>query len=88
MKIVWTRHAVRDLDGVPDAARVAIVEKVGLLADFPRMGPAMDGPFTGYRQLLVARYRVIYALASDEVRIVYVRHGARQLSLRIVRGDP
>jgi len=60
--------------------------RVGLLAEFPMMGPAMDGPYEGFRQLVVARHRVIYQLGGDEVRIAYIRHGARQLGIRAVRG--
>ena len=88
MKILWTRLAVRDLDGISDAARDAIVDRVGLLAEYPMLGPAMDGPYAGYRQLLVGRYRVVYTVAGDEVRIAYIRHGARQLGLRLLRSTP
>lgn len=85
--VAWARSAVRDLDGTPDAIRAAIVERVGLLADFPAMGAPMDGPYAGYRQLVVRRHRVIYRIDGDQVRIAYVRHGARQLGLRVVRDD-
>jgi plasmid stabilization system protein ParE len=88
VRVLWTRSAVGDLDGISDAARQAIVDRVGLLAEYPMLGPAMDGRYAGYRQLLVGRYRVIYAIAGDEVRIAYVRHGARQLGLRVVRSAP
>ena len=46
----------------------------------------MDGAYEGFRQLLIERYRVIYQLEGDEVRIAYVRHGARQPGLRVIRG--
>lgn len=75
-----------DLEAIPAAVRERVLARVGLLAEFPMMGPAMDGPYEGFRQLLVARYRVIYQLAGAEVRIAYIRHGARQLGLRAVRG--
>lgn len=51
------------------------------------MGPAMDGPFEGFRQLVVGRYQITYQVAGDEVRIAYIRHSARALGLRIVRDD-
>ena len=88
MTVLWTRGAAGDVAGLDDAIRLAALERVGLLSDFPLMGPAMDGPFAGYRQLLVGRCRVIYRVIGDDVHIAYVRHGARQLGLRVVRRDP
>jgi plasmid stabilization system protein ParE len=87
MRIRWTRRAVTDLDALGDRARARVVHSVGLLAEFPQLGSAMDGPYALYRQLLVDRLRVIYRLVGREVRIAYVRHGARQLTLRAVRDD-
>lgn len=75
-----------DLEAVPAVVRERVLARVGLLAEFPMMGPAMDGPYEGFRQLVVGRHRVIYQIASTEVRIAYIRHGARQLGLRAVRG--
>ena len=87
MRIRWTRRARADLDGIADRTRAALVDTVGLLAEFPLLGAAMDGPYREYRQLLIERYRVIYRVVGREVRVAYVRHGARQLTLRLIRGD-
>ena len=84
-QIFWTPQAVADLAGVPPAMIDRLLTKVELLADFPLMGPAMDGPYEGFRQLLVDRHRVVYQHQGDHVRIAYIRHGARQLRLRVVR---
>lgn len=85
-KIVWTAQSVRDVEPLAGGLRDRILSKVGLLADFPLMGCAMDGAFEGFRQIVVDRYRVIYQVEGDDVRIAFVRHGARQLGLRLVRG--
>lgn len=85
-RILWTEQADSDLATIPDVTRAMIIAKVDLLTDFPAMGPAMDGAYEGFRQLVVDRYRVVYQLAGDEVRIAYVRHGARPLGLRLIRG--
>ena len=87
MRIVWTLGAVADVESVTGPLRDRLVAKVELLAQFPGMGAAMDGPYEGYRQILIGPYRVIYQVAEEEVRIAYVRHGARQLGLRLVRDD-
>jgi plasmid stabilization system protein ParE len=85
-RVLWTLQAAADLESVPVAVRDRVLARVGLLGEFPMMGPAMDGPYEGFRQLVVARHRVIYQIGGAEVRIAYIRHGARQLGLRTVRG--
>jgi len=87
VRIVWTLGAVADVESVTEPLRDRLIAKIELLGQFPGMGPAMDGPFEGYRQILVGRIRVIYQVAEDEVRIATVRHGARQLGLRLLRDD-
>ncbi|HVV81647.1 MAG TPA: type II toxin-antitoxin system RelE/ParE family toxin [Kofleriaceae bacterium] len=86
-RIRWTRRAVTDLDGFSERARARIIHSVDLLAEFPQLGSVMDGPYRLYRQLLIDRYRVIYRIVDREIMIAYIRHGARQLTLRLVRDD-
>jgi len=78
---------VADVESVTGPLWDRLMAKVELLGQFPGMGPTMDGPYEGYRQILVGRIRVTYQVAEDEVRIATVRHGARQLGLRRVRDD-
>jgi len=86
-RLFWTRLAIADLNSIPRGIADRILGQVELLAEFPSMGPAMDGPFEGFRQLVVGRYRIIYQEAEDDVRIAYIRHTSRQLKFRIVRND-
>lgn len=49
----------------------------------------MFDAFTGYRSLLTAKntYRAIYRILSEDlIEIAYIRHCARQIRLRVVRG--
>jgi plasmid stabilization system protein ParE len=87
MRIRWTRRAQTDLAAVAERMRARIIHAVGLLAEFPLLGAAMDGPYIHYRQLLIDRHRVIYRATGREIRIAYIRPGARQLTLRAVRDD-
>ena len=86
-RVRWTRRAQTDLAALGDRMQGRIIHAVGLLAEFPLLGSAMDGPYLHYRQLLIDRYRVIYRVVGREVRIAYLRAGARQLTLRAVRDD-
>jgi plasmid stabilization system protein ParE len=66
-----------------------IIAKLDLLRDVPEIGPAMFDAFRGYRALLAARnsYRIVYKIASNDlIEVAYIRHCARQLRLRLIRG--
>lgn len=90
-RLVHKPAAVRDLREIvafiaednPVAAqklRDQIDRQVGLLAEFPEMGPlAQDEHLRqqGYRLLSVAGYLVFYVVTPEEVLIRRVLHGAR-----------
>lgn len=86
LPIVWAPQAAADIASLPDPARQRIFARLALIAEFPSMGAAMDGPYEGFRQIVSGRYRVICEHAEEQIRIAYVRHGARQPGLRLVRG--
>jgi plasmid stabilization system protein ParE len=82
-------RAEKELEGLPVSIQDQIISKLELLRDFPEIGPAMFDAFEGYRALLAAKntYRIIYRLVSDdEIEAAYIRHCARQIRLRVVRG--
>jgi mRNA-degrading endonuclease RelE of RelBE toxin-antitoxin system len=88
-EIRWTNAASKEILQLSEPLRSRVMAKVKLLEAFPTMGPAMDGSYEGFRQLLVRPYRVIYQFdeGADVVWIAYLRHGARQLTLRVVHDD-
>lgn len=87
-RIVLLPQAQQDLDDIKTfSSRIVeeILRKIELLLDFPELGPAMDQAYQGYRQLLCGHYRIVYEIVSESrIEIAYVRHGARQLGLRLV----
>ena len=88
-KVKLLPRAQRDLEALPLAIQDQIVAKLGLLREFPEIGPAMSDAFQGYRALLAAKntYRVIYRIVSDDlIEVAYIRHCARQARLRLIRG--
>ena len=49
------------------------------LAQFPEMGRRRDELFPGYRSFTVSPYLIFYQLRPDEIEIIRVLHGARNL---------
>ncbi len=97
MKVVVSRAAERDLDGIeaeiarfsPRRARTYLDE---LLDACERIGTAPLGyplvprhEAAGYRRSLYGNYVLIFRLIDDRVEIIRVLHGARDLE-RILRG--
>jgi toxin ParE1/3/4 len=91
MRVRWTTDAADDLERIcdyiaqdrPEAARraaLSVVERIGTLEAFPRLG--RPGRVPGTRELafpplpFVATYEVLEA--QDEVQMLRVLHGAQQ----------
>jgi plasmid stabilization system protein ParE len=89
MKIRYTPRARDDLAGIynyldqrsPAGARpvkIAIERRIRLLADFPFIAPMTEDPGVYELSMIRHPYRVYYRVEADEVRIVHVRHAARE----------
>jgi toxin ParE1/3/4 len=91
----WSGPALRDLldivryigiDSPAGARRVRaeIKKKVSRLEAFPHSGRLVpELPESGYREVIVRNYRVIYRVKLDvgEIEILSVHHGAKPLEL-------
>lgn len=90
MKITWSDPAVADLAAIHDyitrdSAHYAthfvqrLIAAAEPLAEFPSMGRvALEGDGR-HREVLLAPYRILYRVEAEEVLIVAVVHGARDL---------
>ena len=88
-KVKLLPRAQRELEALPPSIHDQIVAKLELLRDFPELGAAMFDAFQGYRALLAAKntYRIVYRIISDDLlEVAYIRHCARQMRLRLIRG--
>ena len=72
------RSAVKELEGLPSAARRRVVAAIDRLAEEPLAGSVLKGEFSGLRRLRVGQYRVIYEAMHQEIVILVVRIGHRQ----------
>lgn len=92
-KIHWSEVAEADLDDIYDyiardvpyyAEMFAdrLIEATDTLEDHPRMGrkvPEADDR-DDVRELIVQGYRIIYLLQTDQLQILTVIHGSRDLA--------
>ena len=65
-------------DGGGDVITRAIVLRAARIADHPRAGRVVqEFPLSGAREVLLGKYRIIYAVGDSRVVIMAVIHGAR-----------
>ena len=93
MKVLWTHESLERLLEIEDfiaqdsprRARQFIgllIEKGETLSDNPRRGrtvPEISNPYI--RELIVRKYRIIYRLRRDQIEVLTVFEGHRQLKL-------
>ncbi|RQD73626.1 MAG: type II toxin-antitoxin system RelE/ParE family toxin [Candidatus Syntrophonatronum acetioxidans] len=92
MKLVWTESAILDLEKVKDFISrdseyyaLALVEKifeaVEKLTTFPNIGREVpEYQDKTIREILCSNYRIIYQVRSNEVIILAIIHGAREIN--------
>lgn len=99
MRITWSDPAIanlgaihdyisRDAPGRADRFVQQLIAAADPLRDLPRMGrvtPEGDGR---QREIFFDPYRIIYRIEDDEVYIVTVVHGARDLAALWERQEP
>jgi addiction module RelE/StbE family toxin len=91
VRVIWSSQAVQELQEIleyirrdsPQAAdriRQEIRNGTRRLARFPLSGRLLpEFPDSGLRELIVRSYRIIYDPAADQVEILTVVHGSRDL---------
>ena len=91
MKVCWTESALGHLDSIFDfiaqdsheyAARMVdrITRRSQQLARFPRSGRAVpEYASPRVREVVEASYRIIYVVKDENVDVLAVLHGARDL---------
>ena len=91
-KIIWTEPALSDLQGIYDYiskdseyyASVfvgEILESVEKVTEFPEIGRMVpEYQQNDIREILVQSYRIIYKLEQNQILILTVVHGRRDLT--------
>jgi toxin ParE1/3/4 len=65
--------------GAADNAIDAIIKRFHLLNQYPRMGRARDDLRRGVRNFPVGQYVILYVIDDEDVEIVHVIHGRRDI---------
>jgi mRNA-degrading endonuclease RelE of RelBE toxin-antitoxin system len=72
-----TRRARRDLEGLPEPVRSAVLETLGAIALEPEpSGKALVGRLRGLWSARVGNYRVLYTIEESGVIVRAIRHRA------------
>lgn len=92
MRIEWTDPALGDLEAIRDyigkdsryyARRyiARLFEATAKLKDFPAMGRRVPeaGVRTDIRELIFENYRIVYLVEPQQIQILTVLHGSRDL---------
>ena len=77
-----SRNIVRQTGSLDVAERLinSITRRFYLLASHPRIGRARDDLLAGVRSFPVGNYVVVYDIDGEDVRILRVAHGRRDLA--------
>jgi toxin ParE1/3/4 len=92
MKIFWTDPSIVDLDSIRDYIGKdskfyanqfveRIVEAVEPLQKFPKMGRKVpEADDENIREILFQNYRIMYRIEANQILILTILHGARDMS--------
>lgn len=99
MRIIWSEPAIanleaiheyisRDAPGRADRFVQRIIAAAEPLQDHPHLGRVVPEGDGRQREVLLDAYRIIYRVEADEIYIVTVVHGARDLGALWERQSP
>ena len=77
---IWN-YIVKESGNIAAADSVidAITERFYLVSQYPRMGRARDDLREGLRSFAVGEYVIVYTVEDEDVHILHVFHGRRDL---------
>jgi addiction module RelE/StbE family toxin len=81
-KVIFADSVFNDFEQIPLKFLQHIIEKVENLESFPFMAPEVQsGKWSGYRQLIVDFYRVLYTVDQDKkiVLVNFAKHASMNI---------
>jgi len=77
---IWLYIAPRNSEAVAHRVYDQIEEACRRLKDYPQLGPARPDIAEGARALVIERWLALYRLVEDDVQVVRVVDGVRDLA--------
>ena len=77
-RVLYKSSVARDLKKIePKDKQRILVQIEHTLGEDPKKGEALHGEFDGLFKLRVGDYRVVYALAGQDVLVLRIRHRSK-----------
>ena len=76
---IWSGIAEYRSNNAADQIIDRLAETYETLSQFPEMGRRRDELFPGYRSFVISPYLIFYQILPDEIQIIRVLHGKRNL---------
>jgi len=76
------KSALKEIQSLPKAERIRVIESIDRLVDHPHIGKALKGDLSGLRRIRAGNYRVVYEINEDQLVILVLRAAHRKDSYR------
>lgn len=72
------KSALKEIQSLPKAERIRVIESIDRLVDNPHIGKALKGEFSGLRRIRAGNYRVVYEINDNQLIILVLRAAHRK----------
>jgi plasmid stabilization system protein ParE len=73
VRILWTEPAARTYRTLPKSVKLAILERLDVILDFPEMYPLRERqPYSGFRYFFTSGWCVSYTTGEDAIILLAV----------------
>ncbi|MBD1399617.1 type II toxin-antitoxin system mRNA interferase toxin, RelE/StbE family [Pelovirga terrestris] len=76
------KSALKEIQSLPKAERIRVIESIDRLVDTPHIGKALKGDLSGLRRIRAGNYRVVYEINDNQLVILVLRAAHRKDSYR------
>lgn len=72
------KSALKEIQSLPKAERIRVIESIDRLVDNPHIGKALKGDLSGLRRIRAGNYRVVYEINDNQLLILVLRAAHRK----------
>jgi addiction module RelE/StbE family toxin len=74
MEVQFSEHFQRSFKKLDNSSRESVLEAVKQLSGLPKAGKKLHGKLSAYYSLRIGKYRIIYSVETNAVRLHDVGH--------------